>query len=317
MELKLENYETPVYEIENSINHIYIKREDFIPFSFGGNKARKAEYFIKDFDSGNYDVLVTYGSSSSNHCRIIANIASSRGIRCIIISPSEESKNTFNKEFMRFFGSEIIAVPVQNVHETIENKLQELRSKGLSPYFIPGGGHGNLGTQAYVDCYKEIKKFEERKKIVFDYIFFATGTGTTQAGLICGQYIYNDDRKIIGISIARNKQYGKNIVLESINDYLKLYNYPINEDVINKMTHFEDKYVGHGYGKDGSRIKEIINEMMMKNGIPMDQTYVGKAYSGMLQYIQENNISGKNILFLHTGGTPLFFDYFLDGIGYK
>ena len=27
------------------------------------------------------------------------------------------------------------------------------------------------------------------------------------------------------------------------------------------------------------------------------------------QYLEENKIQGKQILFLHTGGTPLFFDF--------
>ena len=48
-------------------NQLYIKREDLIPFSFGGNKARKAALFFEDFDKGGYDCIVTYGSSSSNH----------------------------------------------------------------------------------------------------------------------------------------------------------------------------------------------------------------------------------------------------------
>jgi D-cysteine desulfhydrase len=28
----------------------------------------------------------------------------------------------------------------------------------------------------------------------------------------------------------------------------------------------------------------------------------------MKEYIKKNDIKGKNILFIHTGGTPLFFD---------
>ena len=46
----------------------------------------------------------------------------------------------------------------------------------------------------------------------------------------------------------------------------------------------------------------------MHDGIPLDTTYTGKGYWGMKEYIKENEITGKNILFIHTGGTPLFFD---------
>ena len=41
----------------------------------------------------------------------------------------------------------------------------------------------------------------------------------------------------------------------------------------------------------------------------LDATYTGKAFCGMLDYIQKERLTDRNILFIHTGGTPLFFDY--------
>lgn len=140
-------------------NQLYIKRDDMIPYSFGGNKARKAFLFFKEVDAGNYDCVVTYGSSHSNHCRIVANMAAARNMKCCIIGPAEVSDTTFNSRFMDLFGAEITTVPVGLVHDTIENKLQELRNEGHNPYFIPGGGHGNIGTEAYVQCYDEIRAY--------------------------------------------------------------------------------------------------------------------------------------------------------------
>ena len=52
-----------------------------------------------------------------------------------------------------------------------------------------------------------------------------------------------------------------------------------------------------------------IYNVMMRYGIALDPTYTGKAFNGMTEYIENTSISGKNILFIHTGGTPLFFDY--------
>ena len=74
---------------EYNDNHLYIKREDTIPFSFGGNKARKAQLFFDDIEHGEYDCVVTYGSSSSNHCRVISNMAVAKDMKCYIISPEE------------------------------------------------------------------------------------------------------------------------------------------------------------------------------------------------------------------------------------
>ena len=78
---------TYICEIRTEQNNIYIKRDDLFPFSFGGNKARKAVNFFKEIDNGDFDTVVTYGSSSSNHCRVISNMATVRNIPCYIISP--------------------------------------------------------------------------------------------------------------------------------------------------------------------------------------------------------------------------------------
>ena len=40
----------------------------------------------------------------------------------------------------------------------------------------------------------------------------------------------------------------------------------------------------------------------------MDTTYVGKAFYGMINYINKEKLNDKNILFLNTGGLPLFFE---------
>ena len=48
---------------------------------------------------------------------------------------------------------------------------------------------------------------------------------------------------------------------------------------------------------------------MTQNGLPLDPTYTGKAFWGMKEYLEKNNVIGKKILFIHTGGTPLYFDY--------
>lgn len=303
-------YITPIFPLGDIIgNQLFIKRDDFFPFSFGGNKARKAELFFREIDGKGYNAVVTYGSGSSNHCRVVANMCAARGVKCCIISPKEASENTFNRQMMQLLGAEITVAPVSNVHETIEDKLSELIECGFIPFFIPGGGHGNTGTQAYVDCYQEIKEYERSNNVFFDYIFLASGTGTTQAGLICGQLINQDERAVIGISIARKCPRGRNVVLESIREYMDAFRYQLSEDAAQKVTHFVDDYTGDGYGKQTIEVSDLIQEVMKTHGIPLDATYTGKAFYGMKDYLKKNNISGKSILFIHTGGTPLFFDY--------
>lgn len=290
-------------------NQLFVKREDMIPFSFGGNKARKAALFFEEIDGGDYDCIVTYGSSSSNHCRVVANMAAARNFPCYIISPEEASEGTYNSCMMELFGAEITVCPVNQVSDTIAHKLQQLQAQGFRPYFIAGGGHGNIGTQAYVDCYEEICQYERESGVYFDYIFHASGTGTTQAGLICGQLIGREDRKIIGVSIARTNPKGRNVVLESVKDYLCARGISVEEDEIEEATIFNDQYIDGGYGIFSAAVDDTIKRVLIRYGIPMDSTYTGKAFAGMQDFIKTTGITNKNILFIHTGGAPLFFDF--------
>ncbi len=289
-------------------NNLFIKREDLIPYSFGGNKARKARLFFQIIDSEGYDYVVTYGSCHSNHCRIVANMAAERGLKCDIIAPEEVLGTTFNSVLMEMFGARITKVPVSDVHDVIEIRMEELSAEGYKPYFIEGGGHGNVGTEAYIQCYDEIRDYEKENDLYFQYIFFASGTGTTQAGLVCGQLLCRDAREIVGISIARKNPRGRNIVFHSVKSYLNANQINIADKEIRDRILFIDDYTGNGYAWDMPEIMETIREVMIYQGIPLDSTYTGKAFWGMKQYIKENRIMNKNILFIHTGGTPLFFD---------
>ena len=70
-----------------------------------------------------------------------------------------------------------------------------------------------------------------------------------------------------------------------------------------------DDYTCGGYGQYHKEISDLISNMYKQHGIPLDPTYTGKAFWGMIGYCKENHIHDKNILFIHTGGTPLFFDF--------
>ena len=60
--------------------------------------------------------------------------------------------------------------------------------------------------------------------------------------------------------------------------------------------------------KEDNAIAETIKSVLKNYGIPLDATYTGKAFCGMNKYIEKERIENENILFIHTGGTPLFFD---------
>lgn len=291
----------PIYRMMNlSSNELYIMRDDLLPYSFGGNKVRKALLFFHEIEKGNYDTVVTYGSSSSNHCRVIANMAATKGIQCHIISTDGES-NTANRRMVELFNARITVCNTSGVAQTIEHIMSEYSVRGNRAFFIQGGGHGNVGTRAYDLAFDEINAYEHKHGISFDYIFHASGTGTTQAGLISGKLRNHSSVKIVGISIARNNPRGSQIVSDSVLSYC-------GSNAGDNLV-FIDDYICGGYGRHNEDIDRTIKKILIQQGVPLDPTYTGKAFWGMEQYIEKHQIAQKKLLFIHTGGAPIFFDW--------
>ena len=294
---------------------IYIKREDLIPFSFGGNKVRIVKKAVSDMEDGGYDVLISYGSKSSNLNRAAAHFAASRGMACTVIFKEEEGQAkagfvSFNERLVRESGARTVCCRPDKVRETVEAELSRERSKGHRPYYIfgdsTGRGHETVLMEAYTEVYGEIAAFEEERDIRFSNIFLASGTGLTQSALTAASILRGRSagQSISGISIARSKEREIPIIKENIELYLESKGrgeLPIPE------IDFEDGYVLGGYGRREEPIRELCLDMMKKYGLPLDETYTGKAFYGMLGEIEKRRLHSP-ILFIHTGGLPLFYD---------
>ena len=55
-------------------NRFWIKRDDLLPFSFGGNKVRIGMAFREDCLRSGCDAMILYGDRRSNLCRVLSAI---------------------------------------------------------------------------------------------------------------------------------------------------------------------------------------------------------------------------------------------------
>ena len=203
---------TPIQSIKSiNNNNVFIKRDDLLGESFGGNKYRIAYEFFKDMETRNKDLIIAYGNNRSNLCRIISYLAYKKRIPCYIVSPSDDRGDridTFNSFLVNLTKAHYVFCNKNNVADTVEKLILDLTSKGYKPYYINGDkyGKGNekVPVHAYYKVVDEIVEQEKAINVNFDYIFFASGTGMTQAGLIAGNINHGKKFKIVGISIARN-----------------------------------------------------------------------------------------------------------------
>ena len=303
---------TPIIDLGSlgSKVNLYIKREDLLPFSFGGNKVRIAGEFYADMLRKGSNCMIGYGNSRSNLCRVLSNICCANNTACHIVSPRDEDGSrveTMNSRLVNSSGTVLHICSKKNVSKTVEEVIQQCTDEGMSPYYmygnIFGSGNKDVPVRAYAKVYDEISTQSREMGVKFDYIFLATGTGMTQAGLEAGRALRNGEEKIIGISVARKAEQ-EIPILES---YIDAYWTSIDQRSTKKNLILTDKYLCGGYGKYNAQIERTIVEAYYRYGFPLDTTYTGKAFWGMKSMIEEQKLEG-NVLFIHTGGTPLFFD---------
>lgn len=312
-------WETPIEKMRfvdsGSENRFYIKRDDLLPYSFGGNKVRFAEKFLEDMQREHCDSMIIYGNYHSNLCRILASLCHQLEIPCYMIHNTEdadETKETFNSRIIRSMGVTEIPCGKAGIAPAVQHAMDELTEKGFRPYYIYGNPRGEgrewLPMEAYAEAYREISRFEEREGTHFDYIFLASSTNATQSGLLAESLKAGDERKIVGISVSRNQNRGKEVIARNLEEYAEKKSETLPADAESHI-YFTDEYMEGGYGAFSENVADLICRVYRTDGIPLDMTYTGKAFYGMVKYLEENKICDKNILFLHTGGTPLFFDF--------
>lgn len=307
---------TPIQLLESreDDNQIYMKREDLLPFSFGGNKVRFAQAFLEDMERKQCDAMLIYGGYHSNLCRILAAACAGRGIPCSMIHNVDDvdpGEISCNMHLIRSSGVREYRCRKGEIAPVVQAALNDFRQEGYNPYYIYGNiyGQGNVTVpmEAYLAVYQEILQQEAELGCYFDYIFLASSTNTTQSGLLAGHLLVGDARKIVGISVTRSSERAVAVINENLQEYQDKRGITFHDSTESEIL-VEDKYLAGGYSRWNREIIEVIRSVYRTEGIGLDPTYTGKAFWGMLEYLKEQKITGKRILFLHTGGTPLFFD---------
>lgn len=314
---------TPVQALKDTDegrNRFFMKRDDLLPFSFGGNKVRIASEFLKDMRAEKCDAMIFYGDRRSNLCRVLSALCMREGIPSLMIATEENPGNgpePFNSRLIGMTETKVLKCRKDGIAEAVDRAFDEMKRIGRKPYYIYGSrlgtGREGIAARAYAGAYGEIEEAEKSMGISFDCIFTPYGTGATQGGLIAGCLERGIKRKIVGISISsRSRERAMDILAKTVQDYF-LKNGKETPPDIARSLELHTEYNCGGYGIHTDEVREMIARLMRTDAVPLDPTYTGKAYLGMKKYLRENGIADSNVLFLHTGGLPLYFDYLTEG----
>lgn len=295
--------------------NIYIKRDDLLGLTAGGNKTRKLEFLMADALQKGADTIITCGAVQSNHCRLTLAAAVKEGLACHLVL-EERVKNSYNKDangnnfLYRLLGADGYKVVDggSDIMQAMEELAEELKSCGKRPYIIPGGGSNEIGALGYVSCAQEIMGQMFEQGLTFDSLVCASGSAGTHAGLLVGMEGNRMEMPIVGISVNRKKDVQEKVVHGLTQKLIKKLN--LNFEIAkSKVTVFDD-YVGDGYSLPTKAMVEAVNMLAKTEGILLDPVYTGKAMSGFIDLIRKGYFAqGSDVLFLHTGGSPALYSY--------
>ena len=281
---------------------LVVKRDDAIPFAFGGNKVRKLELVAARAQFERADTLITSGGVQSNHARATAAVAARLGLRCIlVVNGTPPPKPTANALLDVLLGADIryVATRAERAPE-MDRLAAELRDEGYQPLVIPLGASTPLGAAAFALAIGELLAQMRAP----DAIVCSSSSGGTQAGLVAGCALHGCATRVIGIS-ADDPAPAITSAIRGILDGLeRLLDAPAA--FRDAPIEVDDRFVGDGYGIPTAASTGAIELTARREAIFLDPTYTAKAMAGLLARLRARELTGT-VLFWHTGGqTGLF-----------
>ena len=294
---------------------IYMKRDDLLGLTGGGNKTRKLEFLVADALVNGADTLITCGAVQSNHCRLTLAAAVKEGLKCRLVL-EERVADSYNPEaggnnfLFQLLGVEKIKVVPGGsdmMHE-MQQVAEEVTSAGRKAYIIPGGGSNPIGATGYVACAEEILNQMFEKGLKIDRVVCASGSTGTHAGLITGFYGNNSNIPVIGVNVSRAKDVQEELVYDLVKQTAA--HVGVGCAIPRDAALCFDDYVGPGYSLPTSQMAEAVRMLARLEGILMDPVYTGKAMAGFIDLILKGFFrKEENVLFVHTGGSPALHVY--------
>jgi D-cysteine desulfhydrase family pyridoxal phosphate-dependent enzyme len=330
--VELAHLPTPFDKLENlteKLEHfdVFMKRDDMTGLAFGGNKARKLDFIIADALSHGADTLITWGGVQSNWCRQVAAAAAQIGMKAVLVlfkSTTSAVEDDGNLLLDRLFDADVRIVDagaianmmeLASVRRFVDPIMEETKQAGDVPYLLPIGGsmvEGSMvqpwGAIAYVNAFVELFDQASAEGVRIDSVVLATGSGSTQAGLLVGAKIVSPATRVVGVTVYSSKQKMSEYVRSISEATIKQLG--VSAELSDEEVIVFEDYLKEGYGVFNGDVGSALRIVAESEGVLLDPVYTGKAMAGMLDLMEKNYFAdGENVVFLHSGGTPALFPY--------
>ena len=280
---------------------LLIKRDDTIPFGFGGNKVRKLAFVAAQAVADGADALVTTGGIQSNHARVTAAVAATLGMRCVLIANGvRQERPTANALLDALLGAEVRYVASrEDRNAAIDDAVAQLARAGRRPFRIPLGASTPLGALGFARAIGEMLEQGPPP----DVIVHSSSSGGTQAGLLAGVALHGIATRVVGVSPDDPAASIAGRVRDILHGMGPLLGVEGAALAGAGPIEIDDAFIGDGYGVPSDASREAQRLAAQREGIFVDNTYTAKALAGLIAAVRAGRIpADATVLFWHTGG---------------
>ena len=308
--VRLGVFPTPFYRLDRLSEQygrgIWIKRDDLCGVALGGSKVRKLEFVLAEALDQGCDTVFTTGGAQSNHAALTAACAARLGMKCILLLKRRGvTEHRGNLVLDELFGAEVRLLDMDSYDEIYAEMHRiggTLEQAGHKCCYIPVGASTALGAVGYVSGAREIAVQAMAAGVRLGHIVSATGSGGTAAGLFLGASRFLPEAQVHAVCVDHGPF--RQIALDLAAQASDLLGCPVPDPAALTV----ESHVGPGYAVSAPADSPRSRELAQPEGILLDPVYTGKAWSGMLDLLEQGAFDDRgDLVFFHTGGAAALF----------
>lgn len=325
----LGQFPTPVQKLDRigrdlGMSRLYIKRDDFSGKIYGGNKPRKLEFLLGNALKANVKEVITFGGAGSNHALATAIYARQVGLKSISILMPQPNANYVRRNLLmsHYCGAELHLcgaelqsrrrMPLAFLATTYQLLRHRLKT-GRFPQLIPPGGSSPLGVIGFVNAAFELKEQILNGEMPLpEYIYVASGTMGTAAGLMLGLRAANLKSRIVSVRVTDDKFLNSKGMIKLIDKTSSLLCSLDRSFTRLKFSEgdvdIRDSFFGQQYALFTKEGMEAVTRMGKSEGIKLDGTYTGKAFAAVIEDAKNEDLRDQVVLFWNTLNSRDFSD---------